>query len=96
MTSNTVFEERRFGLKRPRGHWIDDWRPEDPAFWSQRGERVARRNLVFSILTEHIGFSIWTLWSVLVLFMGPEYGLTPADKFLLTSMVTLVTPSCSQ
>ncbi len=30
------------------------------------------------------------LWSVLVLFMGPGYGLTPADKFLLTSMVTLV------
>jgi NNP family nitrate/nitrite transporter-like MFS transporter len=27
---------------------------------------------------------------VLVLFMGPKYGLTPADKFLLTSMVTLV------
>lgn len=26
----------------------------------------------------------------MVLFMGPEYGLTPADKFLLTSMVTLV------
>ncbi|CAM5640396.1 Nitrate/nitrite transporter OS=Streptomyces tendae OX=1932 GN=F3L20_28050 PE=3 SV=1 [Streptomyces tendae] len=30
------------------------------------------------------------MWSVLVLFMGPEYGLTPADKFLLTSVVTLV------
>jgi NNP family nitrate/nitrite transporter-like MFS transporter len=42
------------------------------------------------VLSEHIGFSVWTLWSVLVLFMGPEYGLTPADKFLLTSMVTLV------
>jgi NNP family nitrate/nitrite transporter-like MFS transporter len=26
----------------------------------------------------------------MVLFMGPEYGLTPADKFMLTSMVTLV------
>ena len=45
---------------------------------------------LFSVLSEHIGFSIWTMWSVLVLFMGPEYGLTPADKFLLTSMVTLV------
>jgi NNP family nitrate/nitrite transporter-like MFS transporter len=42
------------------------------------------------VLSEHIGFSVWTMWSVLVLFMGPEYGLTPADKFLLTSMVTLV------
>ncbi|MER6535793.1 nitrate/nitrite transporter [Streptomyces sp. 900105755] len=73
-----------------RSRWIQEWDPEDEAFWNATGEKVARRNLVFSVLSEHIGFSIWTLWSVLVLFMGPEYGLTPADKFLLTSMVTLV------
>ncbi|MEU9392223.1 nitrate/nitrite transporter [Streptomyces sp. NPDC048324] len=72
------------------GRWIQQWDPEDETFWKQTGEKVARRNLAFSVLSEHIGFSIWTLWSVLVLFMGPEYGLTPADKFLLTSMVTLV------
>ncbi len=42
------------------------------------------------MLSEHIGFSIWTLWSVMVLFMGPEYGLTPADKFFIVSMATLV------
>ncbi|MFJ8056577.1 nitrate/nitrite transporter [Streptomyces sp. NPDC096142] len=72
------------------GKWIEHWDPEDETFWRETGEKVARRNLVFSVLSEHIGFSIWTLWSVLVLFMGPEYGLTPADKFLLTSMVTLV------
>ncbi|MDN0197157.1 nitrate/nitrite transporter [Streptomyces sp. S.PNR 29] len=72
------------------GRWIKHWDPEDETFWQETGEKVARRNLFFSVLSEHIGFSIWTLWSVLVLFMGPEYGLTPADKFLLTSMVTLV------
>ncbi|MFI6561458.1 nitrate/nitrite transporter [Streptomyces sp. NPDC050534] len=72
------------------GRWIQQWDPEDETFWKETGEKVARRNLLFSVLSEHIGFSIWTLWSVLVLFMGPEYGLTPADKFLLTSMVTLV------
>ncbi|MEU2777540.1 nitrate/nitrite transporter [Streptomyces sp. NPDC007162] len=73
-----------------RSRWIQEWDPEDEAFWKDKGEKIARRNLAFSVLSEHIGFSIWTLWSVLVLFMGPEYGLTPADKFLLTSMVTLV------
>ncbi|MEU5308154.1 nitrate/nitrite transporter [Streptomyces sp. NPDC021562] len=73
-----------------RSRWIQEWDPEDETFWKETGEKVARRNLYFSVLSEHIGFSIWTLWSVLVLFMGPEYGLTPADKFLLTSMVTLV------
>ncbi|MBG7702048.1 NarK/NasA family nitrate transporter [Streptomyces sp. MC1] len=75
---------------RRSGRWIERWDPEDEAFWQATGERTARRNLWFSVLSEHIGFSVWTLWSVLVLFMGPEYGLTPADKFLLTSVVTLV------
>ncbi|MFI5796136.1 nitrate/nitrite transporter [Streptomyces sp. NPDC051677] len=70
--------------------WIEEWDPENETFWNEKGEKIARRNLLFSVLSEHIGFSIWTMWSVLVLFMGPEYGLTPADKFLLTSMVTLV------
>ncbi|MFD7135444.1 nitrate/nitrite transporter [Streptomyces sp. NPDC059894] len=72
------------------GRWIEQWDPEDEAAWQAGGEKIARRNLVFSVVSEHIGFSIWTMWSVLVLFMGPEYGLTPADKFLLTSVVTLV------
>ncbi|MFD8778009.1 nitrate/nitrite transporter [Streptomyces sp. NPDC059916] len=71
--------------------WIQRWDPEDETFWSQEGgENVARRNLAFSILSEHIGFSIWTLWSVMVLFMGPEYGIDPAGKFFLVSMATLV------
>jgi NNP family nitrate/nitrite transporter-like MFS transporter len=74
----------------PRAHWIDDWRPEDPAFWESGGREVARRNLAFSILSEHIGFSVWTMWSVLVLFLGPEYGFAPADKFLITTVPALV------
>ncbi|MFD8424254.1 nitrate/nitrite transporter [Streptomyces sp. NPDC059466] len=72
------------------GRWIEEWNPEDETFWNATGAKVARRNLLLSVLSEHIGFSVWTLWSVMVLFMGPEYGLTPADKFLLTSVVTLV------
>jgi MFS transporter, NNP family, nitrate/nitrite transporter len=72
-----------------RGGWIDDWRPEDPRFWESTGKKVARRNLFFSIFSEHIGFSIWSLWSVLVLFL-PEavYGIDPAGKFLLTTLPT--------
>ena len=72
------------------GRWIEHWDPEDEAFWNATGEKVARRNLFFSVLSEHIGFSIWTLWSVMVLFMGPKYGLTPADKFFIVSMATAV------
>lgn len=75
------------------GRWIEQWDPEDESFWQAKGERIARRNLAFSILSEHIGFSIWTLWSVMVLFMGPEYGIDPAGKFFLVAMATLVGPS---
>jgi NNP family nitrate/nitrite transporter-like MFS transporter len=82
-------------LERPasrtvRGHWIDDWRPEDPAFWASTGAPIARRNLIFSIFSEHIGFSVWTMWSVLVLFLGPAYGVDPAGKFLLTAVPALI------
>jgi MFS transporter, NNP family, nitrate/nitrite transporter len=76
------------------GKWIEDWRPEDVAFWEASGKKVARRNLIFSILSEHVGFSVWSLWSVLVLFMTPAYGFSAdpkhaaAEKFLLTTAPT--------
>jgi NNP family nitrate/nitrite transporter-like MFS transporter len=75
---------------RSRSHWIDDWRPEDDAFWEAGGRRIATRNLVFSIASEHIGFCIWSMWSVFVLFLGPEYGFTPSEKFMLTTVPTAV------
>src|SRR6185312_6214869 len=79
-----------------RGRLLDDWRPEDPAFWRERGRRIARRNLILSIFAEHIGFSIWSIWSVFVLFLSPEYGLSPdpktaaAQKFVLTMLPTAI------
>jgi NNP family nitrate/nitrite transporter-like MFS transporter len=69
---------------------ITDWRPEDTDFWAEVGAKVARRNLLFSVLSEHIGFSVWSLWSVLVLFLGPAYHIDPAGKFTLTALPTAV------
>jgi MFS transporter, NNP family, nitrate/nitrite transporter len=76
------------------GRWIADWRPEDVGFWERGGARIARRNLVFSVFSEHVGFSVWSLWSVFVLFLTPSYGIShdlktaAAEKFLLTTLPT--------
>jgi MFS transporter, NNP family, nitrate/nitrite transporter len=73
-----------------RSRWIEKWDPEDVGFWNDGGSAIAKRNLIFSIFSEHIGFCVWSLWSVFVLFLGPEYHLTPADKFLLTTLPSAV------
>jgi MFS transporter, NNP family, nitrate/nitrite transporter len=72
------------------GRWIQHWTPEDKGFWERTGKQIANRNLWASIFVEHIGFSVWTLWSVFVLFMGPEYHVDAAGKFFLGAMATLV------
>ncbi|MFG2001793.1 MFS transporter [Spirillospora sp. NPDC048911] len=89
VTTDVARKGRGRPLTRIKGHWIDDWRPEEPEFWANGGAKVARRNLIFSIFSEHIGFSVWTLWSVLVLFLGPAYGIDPAGKFMLTAVPAL-------
>lgn len=53
--------------RRPPGRgWVTHWNPEDPQFWRTTGRRIARRNLIASIMAEHVGFCVWALWSVVV------------------------------
>jgi NNP family nitrate/nitrite transporter-like MFS transporter len=74
------------------GRWIHGWNPEDEEFWERSGKYIARRNLLVSIFSEHLGFSVWSIWSVMVLFMSPKIGLPfdASQKFLLVSTPTLV------
>src|SRR5713101_5110385 len=44
--------------------WIPEWNPEDEKFWEAKGKSIARRNLIWSIFAEHLGFSIWLVWSI--------------------------------
>ncbi|MCV7402550.1 NarK/NasA family nitrate transporter [Mycobacterium fragae] len=75
----------------PRSHLITDWDPEDTVAWEAGNKNIARRNLIWSTVAEHLGFSIWSIWSVLVLFMPQAvYGFSAGDKFLLAATATLV------
>ncbi|TCW23715.1 MFS transporter [Dietzia cinnamea] len=73
-----------------RSRTIENWDPEDRHQWESGGRRVAVRNLYWSVFAEHVGFSVWTLFAVMVLFMPEDvYGLDAPDKFLVSAVVTL-------
>jgi NNP family nitrate/nitrite transporter-like MFS transporter len=68
-----------------RRGWIEHWDPEDPTFWESTGRHVARRNLIWSIFAEHLGFSVWLLWSIVVVQMGATASGAPGPAgFALT------------
>ncbi len=57
------------------GPTLNDWRPDDPAFWNQSGRRIAKRNLWISIPALLLAFSVWMVWSVVVANL-PSIGFT--------------------
>jgi len=74
-----------------RGGWIDDWDPEDEQFWESRGKKIAKKNLIFSIVAEHLGFSIWVLWTIVVINLGNAgFELSLSEQFLLIALPNLI------
>jgi MFS transporter, NNP family, nitrate/nitrite transporter len=74
-----------------RGRWIDDWEPEDDRFWEARGKRIARKNLALSVFAEHFGFSVWVLWTIVVINLGNVgIALSLAEAFWLTALPNLI------
>lgn len=70
---------------------ISHWDPEDLVAWEAGNKTIARRNLLWSVVTVHLGYSVWTLWPVMALFMPQNvYGFSAGDKFLLDIVATLV------
>ncbi|MFV0299307.1 MAG: nitrate/nitrite transporter, partial [Paracoccus sp. (in: a-proteobacteria)] len=71
-------------------HTLEDWRPEDPVFWADRGRNVARRNLWISIGALLLAFSVWMVWSVVVARL-PSIGFqfTQNQLFWLTALPAL-------
>ena len=71
--------------------WIHEWNPEDATFWSTTGRRVARRNLIWSILAENVGFSIWLVWSVTATRLpAAGFHYSTEQLFTLVSLPALV------
>lgn len=71
--------------------WISDWNPEDEKFWESKGKFVARRNLIWSIVAEHIGFSVWAIWSIVATRL-PQAGFqfTTDQLFQLVALPGLI------
>src|SRR6266851_1746748 len=75
----------------PRARWIERWDPDDESFWAGGGETIARRNLLWSMFAEHIGFSVWVLWTIVVLNLANiGVNLSVSELFLLTLVPNLV------
>ena len=74
-----------------RGRWIDDWNPENVTVWESGGDRLARKNLILSIFAEHLGFTVWVIWTILVLNLGNAgIELSVPEQFWLTAVPNLV------
>src|SRR3984885_4863597 len=71
--------------------WISDCSPEDADFWNSTGKLIARRNLIWSIAAEHLGFSIWLIWSIVATKL-PQAGFhyTTDQLFQLVALPGLI------
>src|SRR5258706_8663968 len=78
-------------MSQESSNWISDWDPEDAKFWESKGKFIARRNLIWSILAEHLGFSIWLVWSIVATKL-PQAGFhfTTDQLFQLVALRGLV------
>src|SRR5262252_6354299 len=71
--------------------WISDWDPENEKYWESKGKFIARRNLIWSIVAEHLGFSIWLIWSIVATKL-PQAGFhyTTDELFQLVALPGLI------
>ncbi len=74
-----------------RGRWIEKWEPDDEAVWEASGKKIARKNLIFSIFAENLGFSVWVLWTIVVINLA-NIGivLSISELFILVAVPNLV------
>ena len=54
-------------------HVLTKWEPEDKVFWEKKGKAIASRNLWISIPALLLAFSVWMVWSIVVVNL-PNVG----------------------
>jgi len=66
---------------------LNTWNPEDPVFWEQEGKKIANRNLWISVPSLLLSFSVWMLWSVVVVNLNSAgFMFTPEELFSLAAL----------
>jgi MFS transporter, NNP family, nitrate/nitrite transporter len=71
--------------------WISDWDPENEKYWETKGKFIARRNLIWSIVAEHIGFSVWLIWSIVATKLpAAGFHYTTDELFQLVALPGLI------
>lgn len=69
---------------------IEYWNPEDLSFWEKTGKKIANRNLWISIPALLLAFSVWMMWSIIIVQMerlGFRFSSDPAvNKAMLYSL----------
>ncbi|HWG73956.1 MAG TPA: MFS transporter [Acidimicrobiales bacterium] len=74
-----------------RGHWIDNWDPDSDEFWQSGGAKIARRNLVLSIFSDHVAFNIWIIWTIIAVNLANVgIKLSVPELFWLTAVPNLI------
>lgn len=74
-----------------RGRWIHGWDAEDVQQWEGGGRTIAQRNLRWSIGCEFLGFVVWQLWSIVVVYLpAAGFHFSSSELFWLISVPSLV------
>jgi len=75
------------GAAKVSGADIDDWRPEDEAFWASTGSKIAYRNLWISVPALLCGFAVWGMWGIItVQMLNLGFPFTRDQLFTLTAI----------
>jgi NNP family nitrate/nitrite transporter-like MFS transporter len=69
------------------GAWLEEWEPEDGAFWERRGRAIATRTLAITTANLVMAFSVWFVVSALVVRLDKVgFDLSTTQLFWLTAM----------